>query len=123
MRIDEPIPIHGTPDAVWIDKDGVLIVGDYKSRTSCKVEDSDIIQLSVYKVLLERTQRRHVSNMGYVHFKNRCRVRVKLLDEKTVIALYDQYQKIVRGKIKAKQTNKSGYCQHCSYSKICKDKG
>lgn len=122
MRIDEPIPIHGTPDVVWIDRDGVLIVGDYKSRTSCKVHDSDIIQLSVYKVLLERTQCRPVSNIGYVHFKN-SRACVKLLDEKTIIALYDQYQKIVRGKIKAKQTNKSGYCQHCSYSKICKDKG
>lgn len=119
MKIDEPIPICGTPDVVWIDKDGVLIVGDYKSRESCQVQDSDIIQLSVYRVLLERTQRRPVSNKGYVHFKDGRRVRVTLLDEKAIIALYNKYQKIITGKGRARCTNKSGYCQHCSYMDIC----
>ena len=119
MRINEPIPICGTPDVIWIDKNGVLIVGDYKSRASGQVQESDIIQLSVYKVLLEHTQRRPVSNKGYVHFKNGHRVRVKLLDEKTIITLYNKYQKIIRGKAKAQCTNRRGYCQYCSYLDIC----
>jgi RecB family exonuclease len=119
MRIDKPIPICGIPDVIWIDTDGVLIVGDYKSRTSCQVQESDIIQLSVYRVLLERTQRRPVSNKGYVHFKDGRRVCVKLLDEKAIIALYNKYQKIISGKGEARCTNKSGYCQHCSYLDIC----
>ncbi|SDF63618.1 Dna2/Cas4 domain-containing protein [Sporomusa acidovorans] len=119
MRINEPIPICGAPDAVWIDRNGVLIVGDYKSRMSGQVQDSDIIQLSVYKVLLEHTQRRTVSNKGYLHFKNGRRVCVKLLAEKEIIAIYKQYQKIINGELKARCTNQNGYCQYCSYLDIC----
>lgn len=119
MRIDKPIPVCGTPDVVWIDKKGVLIVGDYKSRTSGQVQESDIIQLSVYRILLEHTQRRTVANKGYVHFKNGRRVRVKLLDEQVIIALYNQYQKIVSGKAKARCTDKHRYCQHCTYAELC----
>ncbi len=119
MNINQPIPLCGTPDVIWINQQGVLIVGDYKSRTSCKVQESDIIQLSVYRVLLEHTQCKPVARIGYVHLKNGRRVRVKLLDEKTVISLYDQYQSIIHGRRAARCTGKSGYCRHCSYSERC----
>lgn len=119
MKINEPIPICGTPDVIWIDQAGVLIVGDYKSRQSCKVQQSDIIQLSVYRVLLEHTQRRSVSNEGFVHFKNGRWIRVKLLDERAIIALYQKYQNILDGKGNARCTHNSNYCQYCSHLDIC----
>ncbi len=119
MRINDPVPICGTPDVVWINKNGALIVGDYKSRSSGQVQESDIIQLSVYKLLLERTQHRPVGQYGYIHFKSGRRVRVNLLDQRKIIALYNNYQKIVNCDSKARRTDKSGYCRHCRYWEQC----
>jgi len=119
MRVDEPVPICGTPDVVWINKSGLLIVGDYKSRVSGRVQESDIIQLSVYKLLLERTQHRPVCKYGYIHFKSGRRVRVNLLDQRKIIALYNKYQKIISGDSKAGRTDKRGYCRHCRYWEQC----
>lgn len=119
MKIDYPVPICGTPDVVWRDKAGRLIVGDYKSRTNGQVYESDIIQLSVYKVLLEYTLRRTVTSYGYIHFRDGRRTRVNLLSEKEVINLYRRYQDIIFGYTKSQSVNRKRYCQYCRYLGTC----
>lgn len=119
LKIDKPVPLCGAPDVVWINKAGVLFVGDYKSRASGQVQKSDIIQLSVYKVLLEHTQQKPVADKGYVHLQNNRRVCVTLLEEAEVIELFYHYQQIVSGKQKAQCTAQNGYCRHCGYAEIC----
>lgn len=117
MKTDNPIPLCGAPDVVWIDKQDTLIVSDYKSRFI--VYDSDIIQLSVYKLLLEQTQRKNVANFGFIHLKNGQREKVDLLSNDEVIRLYRRYQGITGGKIPASCANNTGYCQYCRYAAKC----
>ncbi|AJQ27563.1 hypothetical protein JBW_02217 [Pelosinus fermentans JBW45] len=69
LKINNPIPLCGKPDVVWKTRDGTLIVGDYKSRENQQVYESEVIQLSVYKLLVERTQKRSVADYGFIHFK------------------------------------------------------
>lgn len=119
MKIDSPIPICGTPDVVWIDRKERLIVGDYKSRYNGKIFDSDIIQLSVYRLLLEQTQRKKVAEFGFIHFKNGQKVKVNLLSKDEVIKLYKRYQGITDGTIEPRCTKNPTYCQYCRYAGSC----
>ena len=119
MKMDNPIPVCGAPDVVWIDRQETLIVGDYKSRYNGKVYESDIIQLSVYRLLLEKTQAKKVAPYGFIHFKNRLRVKVDLLSSDEVISLYRQYQDVTGGTVKAHCTKNKGYCKYCEYLGSC----
>lgn len=118
MKIDNPIPLCGTPDVVWINKQETLIAADYKNRF--KVYDSDIIQLSVYRLLLERTQRKKVARYGFIHLKNGKRVKVDLLSNDEVIKLYQRYQGITGGTMRTRYSNSTGYCQYCRYTGNCR---
>ena len=91
LKITDPIPLCGTPDVVWKARDGTLIVGDYKSRNNQQVYQSEVIQLSVYRLLVERTQKKPVADYGFIHFKDRKIVRVNLITEEEVVTLYQRY--------------------------------
>lgn len=119
LKITDPIPLCGKPDVVWKTYDGTLIVGDYKSRENQQVFQSEVIQLSVYKLLVEKTQNKSVADYGFIHFKNRHMVKVNLMKEKEIVALYQRYWKIKEGKIKPCVTNSLNYCQYCSHAHEC----
>ena len=120
ISIKKPVPLCGTPDIVWIDNKGRLIVGDYKSRHGQQAYHAEIIQLSVYKLLLEKTQNRVVADFGYLYFGNGKRVRVKLLTEKEVVEYYYQYLDIISGKSTPEASSIPNYCRFCShYGKRC----
>lgn len=119
MRISEPVPLSGTPDIVWLRGDGKLIVGDYKSRPNCRVQQSDIIQLSVYRLLLMHTQHRPVADIGYIQFEKGKRTKTKLLKEQEIISLYWRYLDIISGDKKGKKFRRKAYCQYCSHQQRC----
>lgn len=120
ISINQPVPLCGTPDVVWIDHKGRLIVGDYKSRNGQQAYRAEIIQLSVYKLLLQKTQKRVVADFGYLYFSNGKRVKVALLTEKEIINLYYRYLDIINGKSTPKSSTISNYCKFCShYGKRC----
>lgn len=48
----QPVPMHGRVDQVYKAKNGVLIPLDTKLRQVNHIYESDIIQLSVYRVIL-----------------------------------------------------------------------
>lgn len=120
MEITDPIAICGKPDVVWMEKGtGMLIVGDYKSRDNRQVFDSDIIQLSVYRLLLQYSQRNPVADYGFIHFRNGRKKRVKLLSENDIIRLYKRYIDIIEGKTRPKIVRRPGYCRYCSHTNLC----
>lgn len=120
ISINQPVPLCGTPDVVWIDNKGRLIVGDYKSRNGQQAYRAEIIQLSVYKLLLEKTQKRVVADFGYLYFGNGKRVKVELLTEKEVVNLYYRYLDIIHGTLTPKSSTTPNYCKFCShYGKHC----
>ena len=119
LKINDPIPLCGKPDVVWETRDGTLIVGDYKSRENQQVYESEVIQLSVYKLLVERTQKRPVADYGFIHFKNRNMKKVSLMKEKEIIALYHRYWNVIGGEVVACAANSKNYCRYCSHKHEC----
>ena len=119
LKITGPVPLCGKPDVVWESSDGTLIVGDYKSRENQKVYESERIQLSVYKLLVERTQNKPVAEYGFIHFKDKKMVRVFLMKEKEIVELYHRYWKVIEGDLEACAASSKNYCQYCSHRLEC----
>jgi hypothetical protein len=98
IRTQLPIPLHGIPDQVFRTWTGKLVPVDTKLRQFAKVHTSDIIQLSVYRVILRHSQQQPVAHYGYVRVvtkrsdgTTRARyVRRRLMSERAVIALYQK---------------------------------
>lgn len=119
LKITDPIPLCGKPDVVWKTRNGTLIVGDYKSRENQQVYESEVIQLSVYKLLIEKTQNKPVADYGFIHFKNRYMKKVHLMKETEIIALYHSYWDVINGEVEACIANNENYCQYCSHKHKC----
>lgn len=90
-----PIALNGIPDQVYRTWRGKLVVVDTKCRLTGKVVGKDILQLSVYRVILRHCQPLPVANHGYIRLvytgKNGQRVvsyqRVRLCSESRVVLL------------------------------------
>lgn len=110
IRAFEPVPLHGRVDQVFETRNGVLVPVDTKTRKYFRVYDSDIIQLSVYRLILEKMygNRHTVSQHGYIravvlseHGKENIRyLRVRLLSEGEIVELWQQYKALKTGKRK-----------------------
>lgn len=88
-------------------KGGVLIPTDTKLRQANHIFESDIIQLSVYRVILSHKYKAPVAKYGYVRTVvetadgDRVRyIKTNLLSEREVIKLWHRYQSIRYRKVK-----------------------
>lgn len=68
LSTDTPVKLGGRVDQVFLAGDNLLIPVDTKLRQSKKAEESDVIQLSVYAVMLRQRygSQYRVSDIGYV---------------------------------------------------------
>jgi len=101
------VPMHGRVDQVYQTKGGVLIPLDTKLRQANHIFESDIIQLSVYRVILSHKYKAPVAKYGYVRTVvetadgDRVRyIKTNLLSEREVIKLWHRYQSIRYRKVK-----------------------
>lgn len=99
VSIESPIRLHGRVDQVYRTAGDMLIPVDTKTRDRFCVYRSDIIQLSVYGMILRymNAGRYKVSGTGYIRVvivqNNGERIKympVKLLPDKDIIALYQR---------------------------------
>lgn len=120
LFIREPVALTGRPDVVWRRGDNVLVVGDYKSRSYSEVFLSEIIQLSVYRLLLEKTQDLPVAPHGWIHFSGGRKQKIALLSAKEVVRLHKRYTAIAEGASKGEKTDCEAYCRFCSHVKRCR---
>ena len=111
-----PFPLHGRPDQVLQLRDQSLVILDTKTRDYVFVHLSDIIQLSVYAVILSG-QGYRVRPYGYIRLvlrntepKKVRYVKVRLLKTKQIQKLWLRYWKLADRKTKAQ----------CTGSKICR---
>jgi len=99
VGIDFPIPVHGKIDQiVW--SGFRLQVQDLKTRKINKVYDSDVWQLSFYRYILSRVQKRPVVYSGVVLVKvgkNVFSHVVKLKNDKEVESFFFQFKNIFLG--------------------------
>lgn len=109
----EPAALHGRVDQVFKTVKEVLVPVDTKTRGSTCIFKSDIIQLSVYRVILEAKygSQYKVSRRGYVRVviqsgEEECVIYmpVELLPERKVVALWHRYNALKSGKTKGKCT-------------------
>lgn len=100
-----PIPLHGTPDQVFMARNGQLLLVDTKVRGRHRVEKADIVQLSVYRVILAHTHiGRPVASFGYIRtvvpnapLRHRARYhKVRLLSESAVISIHQMQEEASR---------------------------
>lgn len=66
ISIEQPVKLSGRVDQVYQTPTGVLIPVDTKTRKTHTVYSSDIVQLSLYAMILMYTVDSRVSRTGYV---------------------------------------------------------
>lgn len=109
----EPVALHGRVDQVFKTRNDVLVPVDTKTRRSTCIFKSDIIQLSVYRVILERKfgHQYKVSKRGYVRVVIESGdeevvryMPVELMPERKVVGLWHRYSALKQGGSKGECT-------------------
>lgn len=119
--LHHPIALSGAPDLVLQRWGGELVVHDLKNREQDKVFESDAVQLSLYRFLLEKSTGRRVSDVGWIRVRRKGRAEdvelpVQLWGDDRVIDLWQRYQRMRAG-AETKTTQHAGLCQRCSFFK------
>ena len=115
FRIRRPFPLRGAPDLVEQKRGGKLVIVDYKTRGNESVMDSDLIQLSLYALLVSGSTGRVVDDIGFVEFLSGRRVAVRLLSEDVLVGIWQRRRLIMSGDEKPLFACKKGLCQSCQY--------
>lgn len=132
--IDKPAQLMGRPDEVYCSVDGRLVGVDTKTRKRAAVYLTDVIQLSVYAVLLAYsdhrklprrklwTPTRPVADYGYV----RCVTaggtvwrRTQLFTAAEVVQLYHRRLDLEADRLAPSPARKAIHCRHCEFRDIC----
>lgn len=101
IRITWPIALHGRVDQVFRLADGRLIVLDTKVRDRPRIFLSDLVQITVYAIIL-KYMGHPICPTGVIRIVCRDHVTyqpVSLLPESQVIQLYQRYIAIASGSI------------------------
>ena len=120
ISTNSPRKMHGIPDQVYLSKINTQIIVDSKTRNKLVVYDSDIVQMSVYKLILE-SNGHHVSSYGYFRIVTPGETRYfkkSLLNSKQVIFKYDRTKAILSGNTIAEKAD-TGKCFNCTQKKNC----
>lgn len=120
-----PIPLMGAYDQLYQTPTNTFVLTDTKTRNKPYIYDSDVIQLSAYKVILENSiefSNRAIANYGYMrlvckgvtHYK-----KVDLMTEEDVVALYERREALFAGSIDPDKASTPGKCTKCHQLPHC----
>lgn len=117
---NEGLQLVCKPDVVF-KNNGVKIIGENKTRKLFRVYESDIIQMSVGRVILEENGSA-VSDKGFVRIVTPVGtkwVERQLLSRQEVVALHDRYKQIQARIIEPEKCGNKRICQGCEYFDVC----
>lgn len=117
IRCRQPVPLHGRVDQVYALKSGELCIVDTKARRIPRVYPSDIIQGSVYAMILRNTGHT-IHGTAYVRQTWEGRIRYlpyELLSDEQVIQLYDHRADLLKHPESARLAIHPALCQHCGH--------
>jgi len=129
--IHRPFELYGRPDQVYRRTGRELVIVDTKKRAWARVTWRDRVQLSLYKLLLERALnpwyavwRRpySVSSHAYLRCvtdKGVVYKELELLSEYHIQTLYLRYRKVQTGGSKPLPATESPSCRNCHYQEEC----
>ena len=105
--------------------DGELYLAEFKTRMRAIAYSSDVIELSVQRLVIERSTGERVHEIGYVLTQDvlgghRSVHKVQLLPREDVIAVARRREAVLSGRVVPKYTDSEGLCRHCSYRAECK---
>lgn len=116
-----PRKIHGTLDQLYLNADRFFVLVDSKTRSSSRVYLYDIIQLSVYKVILERNGRK-MADYAYVRVVTETGVsyiKKDLLSEQEVVRRHDRTNLVLSSKVEPTIVKKKTMCNGCGQQPNC----
>lgn len=101
LEISRPIGVRGRVDQVYKNPDGKLIIVDTKTRKKHQVFPDDVFQVSLYRLLVQYSQRKTVLDTAYIRtvvFLSNTRKTVKyhpitLMPEQKILQRYQQLRK------------------------------
>lgn len=119
------IDVDGRTDEVRQFKNGLLIVGDTKTRTNWTLLDDDVYELSLYRYLLKNKQKgSKVSDHGYIRFVNpdtgrECFQEVALLGDAWAAGLIKRYAEVAQGQRPVQKMADVNRCGKCEFVSAC----
>lgn len=133
IETEIPLPLHGRVDQVLLNKSaGTAYIIDTKARRTARVYLKDIIQMSVYKVILDRNAKRYfgmpaiVSQTGYVRIPspltNKAEfIPVTLMTADAVFAMALRYMILKQKGMLARPTMcaSTAFCMSCEVRLVC----
>lgn len=98
---------------------------EFKTRKHAVVHPSDVIELSVQRLVVEKGTAERVGDVGYVVAhdplsKRKAVLRVHLLPRADVIALARRREAILNGRVVPRYARSRGLCSDCAYRLECK---
>ncbi len=120
-----PIALKGTYDQLYLTPDDNFILSDTKTRNRPYVYQSDIIQLSAYKLILEQGSAfsgKRIMPHGYLRIVCKGKTHYKKIDlmtEEDVIELYERRQALYRGEIEPQKADTPVKCTRCHQLASC----
>lgn len=123
IRTEVPRKMHGTLDQLYRVLSGLHVLVDSKTRDKHQVFLKDIVQVSVYRVILSRiglkmadyAYFRVVTPEGVEYLKR------KLLDEAQVIEEFDRAHALMNGKATPSNAQHKAMCISCPQQINCDD--
>lgn len=123
IRTEVPRKMHGTLDQLYRVLSGLHVLVDSKTRDKHQVFMKDIVQVSVYRVILIRTG---VRMADYAYFRVVTPDGIEyhkrtLLDEAQVIEEFDRTQTLINGKATPSNAQHKAMCMSCPQQINCDD--
>lgn len=123
IRTEVPRKMHGTLDQLYRVLSGLHVLVDSKTRDKHQVFMKDIVQVSVYRIILIRTG---VRMADYAYFRVVTPDGIEyhkrtLLDEAQVIEEFDRTQTLINGKATPSNAQHKAMCMSCPQQINCDD--
>lgn len=126
FEISGDIPLIGKMDEAFLLPSGMIVLSDTKSRKRKVVYESDILQVSGYKVLVEDATGKSVADYGFVRLltpEGNAYFRVKLLSRVEVSSARQLHEDLVSGLYEGEKCGKQYICNTCAYQRECEKLG
>lgn len=122
LTADDPYPVNGRPDQVYLLSSGLHTPVELKNRDSFTVYDTDIAEISLRAWLL-RQNGRSTADYGYVVINNRKTgrreaSRVDLGDDAFCHQLIERFIDLTTGRAIPRMAHK-GKCKSCGHRSRC----
>ena len=125
FRMRHPLRLVARVDRVYRRANGMLVLVELKTRLAARVHETDRIQLSVQKLVIEAQTGEVVEPQAFVSFASptgrhaRSSQSVKLLGVEEIVALVRRREAILEGRIEPTYARSPNACSGCAFRSEC----